>query len=355
MDIKKPKVIAFYLPQYHPIPENDQWWGKGFTEWTNVVKTKPLFKGHYQPKIPADLGFYDLRLPETRIQQAALAKEFGIDGFCYWHYWFGGKRLLNQVFDDVVRSKEPDFPFSLCWANHSWYSKTWDPSKRDEDKLLIEQTYPGEKDFIAHFKTLLPAFKDKRYMRNNGKLLFGIFSPMDFKQFKDFKKTWNRLAIENNLPEFHFFGYTINFKIKDYILNSEYDSAVMDYVHFGDKFKLSFKEKIIRELFNRPKLFKYKEYVDFVKSKYKSSEIIHPCIIPNFDHSPRSHKYGKVFNDSTPRLWRELLKFIFSETKGRASNLIFIKSWNEWGEGNYLEPDLKFGLQYLETIKETKQ
>ena len=150
--MKKPQVIAFYLPQFYPTPENDKWWGEGFTEWTNVAKARPLFKGHYQPKLPGKLGFYDLRLPETREAQADLAREAGVDAFCYWHYWFNGRRLLDRVFTEVVDSGKPDFPFCLCWANHSWYQKTWDPNK--PNRLLMEQTYPGEQDYIAHFKAI---------------------------------------------------------------------------------------------------------------------------------------------------------------------------------------------------------
>ena len=193
----KARVIAFYLPQFYPTPENDEWWEPGFTEWTNVARAKPFFKGHYQPRIPRDLGFYDLRVPETREKQAQLAREAGIEGFCYWHYWFGkGKRLLSEVFQEVVESGKPDFPFCLCWANHSWYQKTWEPKK--PNKLLMEQTYPGVEDYKNHFMAMLPAFKDKRYMKNkDGRLIFGIFDFDKFDDFPLFKRTWNILAKEN--------------------------------------------------------------------------------------------------------------------------------------------------------------
>ena len=139
-----PRIIALYLPQFHPIPENDMWWGPGFTEWTNVVKARPLFKGHVQPKLPADLGFYDLRLPDTREAQAKLAKEAGIEGFCYYHYWFAGKQLLERPFSEVINTGKPDFPFCICWANHSWSNKTWNrKSNLQANSMLMEQTYPG--------------------------------------------------------------------------------------------------------------------------------------------------------------------------------------------------------------------
>ena len=155
----KPRIIALYLPQFHPIPENDEWWGKGFTEWTNVAKARPLFRGHYQPRIPADLGFYDLRLPEVREQQAVLAKEAGIEGFCYYHYWFHGKQLLERPFNEVLASGKPDFPFCLCWANHDWTNKTWKKgSSLKADSTIMKMNYSPEDD-VQHFKALLPAFR----------------------------------------------------------------------------------------------------------------------------------------------------------------------------------------------------
>lgn len=164
--MSKPRIIALYLPQYHPFPENDEWWGKGFTEWTNVARARKLFPGHNQPHIPADLGFYDLRLPEVRMQQAELAKQAGIEGFCYYDYWFGnGKRLMERPITEVINSQKPNFPFCFAWANHSWYKKLWDPKQPGKDKLLIKQEYPGIKDYTEHFYTLLPAFKDNRYVK----------------------------------------------------------------------------------------------------------------------------------------------------------------------------------------------
>jgi lipopolysaccharide biosynthesis protein len=187
------RVIASYLPQFHPIPENDEWWGKGFTEWTNVGKAKPLFRGHYQPKVPADLGYYDLRLPETRQAQADLAKEYGVEAFCYWHYWFGnGRRLLERPFNEVLTSGKPDFPFCLGWANHSWEDKQF--SKEGTNRMLMEQLYPGEADYINHFNALLPAFKDKRYIRVDDKPLFMIYAPFLFNDVSNFISLWQKLA-----------------------------------------------------------------------------------------------------------------------------------------------------------------
>ena len=173
--MKNVRLIAYYLPQYHPIPENDKWWGKGFTEWTNVAKAKPLFKGHYQPRLPADLGFYDLRLAEVREKQAAMAREYGIYGFCYYHYWFGNnKQLLERPFNEVLTSGKPEFPFMLCWANQTWAGVWFGNDKPD---ILIEQVYPGKEDYINHFNYLRKAFADPRYITIDGKPVFHVYMP----------------------------------------------------------------------------------------------------------------------------------------------------------------------------------
>lgn len=350
--MSKPRLIAFYLPQFYPTRENDEWWQKGFTEWTNVGNAKPLFKGHYQPRVPADLGYYDLRVPEVREQQADLAKEAGIEGFCYWHYWFAGRRLLDRVFREVVESGKPDYPFCLCWANHSWYQKTWDPTK--PDRLLIEQTYPGVEDYVAHFNAMLPAFMDKRYMKVNGKLIFGIFDSYGFQDFPRFKETWERLAQENGLNGFYFFGFTFKTDYRAEILSKGYNSVVTDpIVEFKDGSKTSFMERVKRRLFHYPKVLYYDNYTKWVTNHYELSKYYHPCINPNFDHSPRSKERGVVICDHSPKKWGTLCRYIFSLCNQRSGddNLVFIKAWNEWGEGNYLEPDLKFGKGFIDTTR----
>ena len=200
------RILAFYLPQYHPIPENDKWYGKGFTEWTNVGKAKPLFRGHYQPQIPADLGYYDLRVPETREAQAELARQYGVEGFCYWHYWFGnGRRLLERPFNEVLSSGKPDFPFCLAWANHSWHGiynglKTKEP--------VIAQTYNGIEDYKQHFYTVLSAFKDKRYITVDDKPLFLVYAPQEIPDSREFIDCWQSLARQNGLSGIHFVAHS---------------------------------------------------------------------------------------------------------------------------------------------------
>ena len=260
--MSKPRLIAFYLPQFYPTKENDEWWAPGFTEWTNVGRVKPLFPGHYQPRVPADLGYYDLRVPETREKQAELAREAGIEGFCYWHYWFDeDKQLLERPFNEVLSSGKPDFPFCLCWANHSWYKKVWNPDV--PDKLLIEQTYPGVLDYIDHFNAMLPAFKDPRYMKVNGKLIFGVFSPLDVPDFDVFKSTWNRLAQENGLEGFCFFAFSDGMKKGEKALSKGYDMACVDYIQWLNTITNPIKYwfwKIIRKFTSLPLYLSYAGY-----------------------------------------------------------------------------------------------
>jgi len=191
----KIRAIALYLPQFHPVPENDEWWGRGFTEWRNVAKAKALFPGHYQPHLPADLGFYDLRLPEVREAQAELASQHGIHGFCYYHYWFNGRRILERPFNEVLESGKPDFPFCLCWANENW-TRVWDGGERN---VLLEQHYSFEDD-LAHIRSLIPAFKDPRYIRINGKPLFLVYRTELLPDPAKTAALWQKEAIKAGLP-----------------------------------------------------------------------------------------------------------------------------------------------------------
>lgn len=352
MNNKKVRAIAFYLPQFYPTPENDEWWEPGFTEWTNVTRAKPLFKGHYQPRLPKDLSFYDLRVPEVREQQASMAQSVGIEGFCYWHYWFAGRRLLDQVFREVVETGKPDFPFCLCWANHSWKSKTWNPNM--PDKMLIEQTYPGEQDYVEHFYAMLPAFKDKRYMKVDGKLIFGIFSPGDFLDFQLFAEAWNQLAKENGIAGFHFFALAQGTHNLNRFDHSHYDSIMFDKMidiyreHESTWLKRKYKKLLFR--LHKPIVLDYDRYVDQSIESFRNNEALIPCIDPDFDHTPRSAYRWIIYGNSSPEKWERLCKSCVDVLQARKTNnsLLFIKSWNEWGEGNYLEPDQKWGHAYLD-------
>lgn len=349
------KFIAFYLPQFHPVPENDKWWGKGFTEWVNVANARPLFRGHQQPNVPADLGFYDLRMEQTRIEQAELAREYGVYGFCYWHYWFGnGKRLLEKPFEDVVKSKNPNFPFCLAWANHSWEKKQWD--KNGTSELLIEQLYPGEQDYINHFNSLLTAFKDERYIRVNNKLLFFIYHPLGSPDIVHFIKIWRNLAKTNGLNDFHFVARDADSRkyntIKSLGIDAIYNDDVFNIHHHKNILEKVY-HMINREFLKRPTTFLYKNAIKYmVTEKCRQNDII-PVIAPNWDHSPRSGGRAIILHKSTPKYFGEVIKKALDivKNKPKEEQIIVIKSWNEWGEGNYLEPDRKYGRGYLEVLK----
>lgn len=350
----KPVTIAIYLPQFHPIAENDQWWGKGFTEWTNVGKAKPLYKGHYQPHIPADLGYYDLRLEETRIAQAQLAKDYSIDAFCYWNYWFGeGKKLLERPLEEVLTNEKPDFPICIGWANHSWEAKNWG-TKKLKNKILIEQKYPGMEDCINHYQSVSRAFKDNRYLKLNGKPIFVIWDPLAISSGFEYLNTWRNLARKDGFPDIHFIGFTYFKNRIDEIYKLGFDDVLFDGL-FEARNSISrirlISQKIFREIFSLPMKVPYRRYAKINETIILEKNVI-PCVLPNYDHTPRSGKRGVVLL-SDPNSYKKHLANVVGMIKSNQlkSPLLFIKSWNEWGEGNHLEPDLKFGLQYLEGTK----
>jgi len=353
--MSKPLTLAFYLPQFHPTIENDEWWGKGFTEWRNVANARPLFKGHYQPHIPADLGFYDLRVPETREDQAILASQYGIDAFCYWHYWFDGKTLLARPLEEVVTSGKPDIKFCVAWANETWSGVWHGESKR----ILIEQTYPGEKDYIDHFNYLLPAFKDDRYVKIDGKPLVYIYNPLSIPDTRFFFDIWNELAIKNDLKGIYFVGGVYDSDQYCKIMALGYDAAnrvgyknvLLTRKHILKGGWNIFSEKYLNGKFKLPK---YKFSTIYTDSPYCEDVAIDefPTIVSGWDNSPRSGMRGLILTDYTPEEFKrhcEKIKRI-SDTRN-AKKIIFVRAWNEWAEGNHLEPDLKYGHKFLEIFK----
>lgn len=355
----KPKVIAYYLPQFHPIPENDEWWGKGFTEWTNVGKAKPLFSGHYQPRVPADLGYYDLRVPETRKAQADLAAQYGIYGFCYWHYWFGnGKRLLERPFNEVLSSGDPDFPFCLAWANESW--KGFDHGLKNR-KVLIEQQYGGVDDYTAHFYTLLPAFHDHRYIKQNDCPVFVIYYPERIPDIHVFVSLWQSLAVKNGLSGIYFIGLSLFTeenglgKMQQLGMNAITTIRLEDfYGHLPNRSFFNRLRNRIRGEKLPPRLIDYDKASPFFYNKMDKDPHIYPTIISGWDHSPRTGREGLIMNNYTPETFRKHVSQILSLTKNKANedSIVFLKSWNEWAEGNYMEPDLKYGHQFLKVLKD---
>ncbi len=378
----KARIIANYLPQFHPVPENDKYWGPGFTEWTNVAKARPLFRGHYQPRIPADLGFYDLRLPEIREQQAQMAREAGVEGFCYWHYWFGnGRQVLQRIFNEVQTSGKPDFPFCLAWANHDWDTGSWQKGIKKE--VIFQQLYLGKEDHILHFKTLLPAFRDHRYIKVDGKLLFIIYDPYRFEHVEDFMETWQQLASEHGLPGFYFIAManstnTIIRKpdggvAKGRVIPDIKSSAKVynDILALGfdgiNSFGKSRAEMIVKGTYKRALLYRLHEHLSFLPTlKYDYPKVvkhffapedtwenIYPTLFPGWDRTPRTNDSEGVYVNASPENFKshieQALKVI--EKKTYEHRILFLRSWNEWGEGNYVEPDLKYGHGFLDAIK----
>lgn len=366
MDTKHPKarVLAYYLPQFHPIPENDEWWGKGFTEWTNVGKAKPLFPGHYQPHVPADLGYYDLRVPETREAQAQLAREYGVEGFVYWHYWFGnGKRLLERPFNEVLASGKPDFPFALAWANETWAGFAHGAS--DERPPLIEQTYPGDEDYIAHFNCVLPAFQDERYITCDGKPIFLIYRADLHPDMAHFIELWNRLAIDSGLKGIYFIAYEMERQNDESVrfYYAKRKSEGFDGVNFvnviqRDLRKLPFFYRAVRKLFYKSPSFRLvpdiRPYdVSVFKTCLDYQKDVFPSVVPDWDHTPRTGLGGIALVGSTPEKFQFAVRYALKQVKNKPveRKFVFIKSWNEWAEGNYLEPDLRWGCAYLDALK----
>lgn len=361
------RVIAINLPQFHPFKENDDFWGKGFTEWTNVTKAKPRFKGHYQPHLPTETGFYDLRLPEVRNMQADMAREAGIYGFCYYHYWFNGRMIMDRPVNEILKSKEPDFPFMLCWANENW-DRTWDGNA---ENILLKQVYSVEDD-IEHIRWLCRnVFPDKRYIRVNGKPVFILYRKSLFPDFPKTIRVWRKVAKEE-------FGMELYLMYADF----PFDEYGEDPQLFGTdacfdfqplavrRYLKSSNDKIkrwswlipylrsrywYRQYFDtKPDIFSYGEYVEFMKNRPIKNVKRYPCVSPGFDNSPRRvDKTFLCFKDSSPKIYGEWLKdsLLRYDSFGDEENFVFINAWNEWAEGNHLEPDIKWGKAYIEKTK----
>lgn len=372
MPQNKIKFLAYYLPQYHPIPENDEWWGKGFTEWTNVAKAKPLFKGHYQPILPGDLGFYDLRVPEVQEQQAQLAKDYGIDGFIYYQYWFGnGKILLEKPAEAMLVNKKIDLPFCFCWANETWKG-IW--HGLDNPDVLMEQVYNGETGYIEYFNYLLPFFKDSRYIKIDNKPMFHIYRLDHIPDLDIFFETFNQLAKKNGFDGIHFIA-TGNINSKNVIeSNNVYGVVGLDtFNEIRYQQKTFFNRKsLLGKIENRilvtagytnevgkrlkPLILDYSKGVANLNIDFPNQKYIQ-CVFPNWDNSARSGKKSLIFKNATPQAWYIHLQNAVNKLKLNTQNpqFIVIKSWNEWAEGNHLEPDQKYELQWLEAVQKHKK
>jgi hypothetical protein len=340
------KAIAFYLPQFHPIKENDMWWGPGFTEWKNVVRGKPMFPGHHQPQLPADLGFYDLRVPEVMQQQAEMAREYGIHGFCFYYYWFNGKKLLERPLEMLLATGKPDFPFCLCWANENW-TRAWDGG---EDEILMEQNYSPEAD-EALIRELIPIFKDPRYIRVDGAPLFLVYRVNALPDPAGTAARWRAICAGEGIPSLHLVMVQ-TFGIKD-PRGYGCDAAVEFPPH-------------LKRRFVAPKLVPgvdpdFQGYLDDYHAV--AEDAVQQAIpaytwyrgaMPSWDNSARRRQRAHIFVRSSPNLYAQWLSAIVEQAMGLAgvqAPLVFINAWNEWAEGAHLEPDQRYGRANLEATR----
>lgn len=348
----KSRIIAYYLPQFYPIPENDEWWGKGFTDWTSVKNARPLFPGHVQPKIPGALGYYDLRDKDTRIKQASLAAQYGIEGFCYWHYWFGnGRQILNEVFDEVLQTGKPDFPFCLGWANHTWYKNKFSYSGTKE--VLIPQTYPGTEDYKNHFELVVKAFTDSRYLTLQNKPIFVVYRPWEIPGVQDFIQLWNEWSREYGFDGVYFIAYCFKLNEIEPLLQKGFSAVnIIRLYHFEDY--LDKTQKALnwfnKNIFHKGKVIEYKKASLYFDGKEDEQPEVIPTIIPNWDHSPRSGRREHILINSDPTAFKFHVENVLNRVKSKDNPLVFVKSWNEWAEGNYLEPDQEYDMKKLETL-----
>lgn len=365
------KVIPLYLPQFHTIPENDEWWGKGFTEWVNVKGAKPLFEGHNQPRVPLNENYYDLSDVETLKWQCKIAKEHGIYGFCMYHYWFSGKLLLEKPMEMLLAHPEIDIKYCISWANHDW-TDAWKASDR-APRVLIAHNFNDEQDWVNHFNYMLPFFKDTRYMREDNKPIMVIYVPNLIKKLDKMLALWTQMAIDAGLE-----GLT-------YIYQSASSSFDNSWNHSLFKYGVEMHPGYVNMYFNQsnkgifPKLMKYsreiKRLLGIRRSlliEKKKTEVTRcdydetwhnilkirpgkrnmiPCAFVDWDNTPRHNIRGSVYEGATPEKFKKYFSKLIENTKKYYNtDMIFVFAWNEWAEGGYLEPDTKNGWGYLEAI-----
>jgi lipopolysaccharide biosynthesis protein len=335
------RLVAFYLPQFHPIPENDDWWGEGFTEWTNVSRAEPLFPGHYQPHTPADLGFYDLRSPDVREAQADMARTYGIYGFSYYHYWFHGKQLLERPFNEVLASGRPDFPFCLCWANEPW-SRRWDG--RPHDALQL-QSYSSEDD-VDHIRWLLPALADPRAIKIDNRPVFIVYQAHDLPEPHRTVEIWRREVDRAGLPGIYLMTVETS-------LDAGWDATKVGFdakIHFQPQFTVL---EQVERLSAGPETLRVYDYENARRLLADPDPVPYrryPTVCARWDNTPRAGANGVVLHRSTPESYGEWLSATIARVLDEPEDqrLVFLNAWNEWAEGCHLEPDQLYGRGYLE-------
>ncbi len=366
---KQPKIIAFYLPQYHEIEENNKWWGKGFTEWVNVKRAKALYAGHNQPRIPLNDNYYNLLDDNIKKWQIGLAKEYGIYGFCIYHYWFGGHLLLEKPVEQFLENKDLNIPFCLCWANENWTTQ-WVDSKA---KIIFEQKYGDKGEWKKHFEYFLPFFKDDRYIKEDNKPLLVIYRPDIIHCLNEMLDYWNELAIETG---FSGIAFANQYSDLEDIRNS--DSRFKYHIEYQPLFARKWKKKkgtlLCNKLSKEMKKFlnvilPWRDWtsVAFVNMDFKEDydkvwnailqhkPVSNKCIpgaFVDWDNTPRKGDRGTIYQNASPEKFELYFDKLVKKSKLEYENdYIFIFAWNEWGEGGYLEPDQKNKFGYLEAIK----
>jgi lipopolysaccharide biosynthesis protein len=350
------RALAIHLPQFHPIPENDKWWGRGFTEWANVTRAAKRFARHEQPRIPADLGFVDMRVPETRAAQAALARSFGIHGFCYYHYWFEGRRLIERPVNEILASGDPDFPFCLCWANETW-SRRW---LGEEREILMKQTY-SMKDHLDHARWLCAAFADRRYVRVHGRPLFLVYRPLDIPELERalavYRETVLRelgcdpylVGVDGHKPgqdfRSHGFDHAMNFRPQL--------GLVPGVVQEGFSLRQMLRNLRLRTLNGHLKTIDYGDFIARMETNAPRHDHYFPSVLVGWDNTARRGNKGIVVTDAKPALFhRQVITALQTvASKPADEQLLFVNAWNEWAEGNHLEPDLRHGSAYLQALR----
>lgn len=362
------KIIAFYLPQFHSFPENDEWWGLGFTEWVNMKKAKPYFENHYQPRIPLNENYYNLLDNDVKEWQVKIATEHGVNAFCFYHYWFSGKKLMEKPIEQFLNNKELKIEFCLSWANETW-TNAWVSS---DNKILLEQKYGDKKEWEDHFNYLLDFFKDERYIKEENKPLLIIYKPDLIDCRNEMLKLWNDLAIKSG-----FNGIKLAYQHPSYNYNKSNDKNLFDYsieyqpayarywlsdnascflnINMKNKIAEFMKNKLKMSisLRNKVEIIPYKEvWNEIIKHHGDGTGKIIPGAFVDWDNTPRRGENGSVFSNANPQVFEEYFDIqIKNAITNYKSDKLFIFAWNEWAEGGYLEPDEKFGYRYLEAIK----
>jgi hypothetical protein len=346
-----PRSIAFYLPQFHPIPENDAWWGDGFTEWVNVRRARPLFADHHQPMTPGELGYYDLRDPQIRLAQADLARSHGVAGFCYYHYWFNGRRLLDAPLNGVLELGEPDFPFMLCWANENW-TRAWDGAEND---VLLEQRYSVEDD-RAHIRYLAGVFEDRRYIRVDGRPVFLIYRAGLLPDMRQTVDVWRDECDRLGVPA----PYLC---LVESFPDEEREPATLGVdaaVEFAPQWRYlphwRRTNRVLRGMSRTgvlPRRFghhvlDYDAVAARMLAKPQRPYRWYRAVTPGWDNTPRRQTGGLILNGSTPRAFESWLAHLMRDGQANGNEFVFINAWNEWGEGCHLEPCERWGRSYLE-------